>query len=486
MQSSATANAYDSHHFDQYVFRKILDLGFRVFGGSVRNRIWRSVNESDRKDQYGAEFFSRMFDRDYCPETYYNRLGGFADIDCIGTYEQYQQLSSPEMTKYGDLRYKISVKRIAYPIIGLVIREGELETFTVKVSSRIRSHRIHTVEVDMFVCKSENLENLYNILNDNLDFACNGLCMQKIGGVLTTSLMYHGSLERQLAIVNEIKRDEASLVQRSVTKSLYHRVTKMMAYGWFVEFDTLYVQNHDGYSHEVQHKLHLFVRSTDSSTCHICNRTRTSAYDTHFYVRVNGLTFHLDCYVGRSIRCYEAIQSARLQPVEEPADNDSVEQDIDDCTNPVLETQNSSLVLNEILQESQSNASLEAEYSDPVPPIIDQPDNNVESDMVTRLADIRLHVPNNAIAERPERIEIIGNVGFLNGIALELDEQDLVEIRRRFGEAGSEDDLLSVGEANAEIERYHLCSLSNQGETLNNLRDFLDYISSRYMIIHRM
>ena len=173
------SHKYETSMYDQYVFHKILDLGFRIFGGSVRNRIWRSVNEQQRRKHIPC-FKERFWDPTFSQETIYNRWGGFHDIDCIGTYEQFAQLTCPEMVKFGDLKYQIKQKNIAYSIDGLEIKEGEIEFFHIQVKPKIMTREYRCTEIDMFICRQDLLETVYKRIYDNLDFECNGLCMQKI------------------------------------------------------------------------------------------------------------------------------------------------------------------------------------------------------------------------------------------------------------------------------------------------------------------
>lgn len=485
----STINSYkDGNAFDQYVFRKIIDLGFRVYGGAVRNRLWRSVYEKQRKSQYDSRYFDLIWDYSFSPETEYNRKGTFVDIDCIGTYEQFQLLSSPEMDKFGDLRYKISEKTIRYPIPELEIVKGELETFTVKVTSKIRSHHNRSVEIDMFVCKSDKLDQLYQLLGRNLDFACNGLCMQKINGVIMTSLLHCSSFERQLAVIEEMKRDEASLMRHCVDKTMFHRVAKMIAYGWYAEFASLEFYNYDGNGYPTSNKLEVFARASDSVRCAICGE-RQESYRACIYARIGHKTMHLSCYIARSIRCYESNMGVRfgVSDTTEPdiVDTDSVHEEV--------------LTVSEVLEPTPSPVVIESEF-EPIPdqfsegthaPSVASEENQDDSDIeelerFTQFARRQEQTLDDVVPERNEHVQIVGNVAFFNGIAQELDEYELFNLRQQLGIAeNDDDDDDSDFDANEEIERYSLCSLSSQKELLTVLKEFSEYMSRRYITARR-
>lgn len=480
MPSSTVVEARDNHWFDQHVFHKFLELGFRVFGGAIRNRIWRTINESDRKQRFGDNYHTNMWDSNFDNESWYNRRGNFTDIDCIGTYEQYKLLTCPEMVKFGDLKFKVSTKKIAYPIPGIKVVEDELETFTVKVSSKIRSHIYRVVDVDMFVCKSDKLEQLYELLGRNLDFACNSLCMQKIDGVLTTSVMHRSSFERQYAIIDEMKRDEATLVN-PVTKTIYHRVAKMLAYGWFVEFDTFTLQNE--YQEENEHTLFLFARSSDSVRCIMCDHAHHN-YGSTLYVRVvNDIYYHLSCYVEKSIQCYEAVTGTRFTRqvsehqfvrIGDPDINDAESEQSDSETSPEL-----------ILVEPSDTTPVSNELTENNIRTADDEDDTASLDRFTQFARRQTQMLDDVVSEENDNIQIVGNVVFFDGIAQTLNEQELADLRHQIGGTDVDVEVLDAEAARQSINYFRLCSSFRHVDTLTQLKEFMEYFEQRYYIVLR-
>lgn len=485
---NSSDSTYDRLMFDQYVFHKVLDLGFRVFGGSVRNRIWRSVNDKYRRETI-PHFSEKFWDPSFNPETVYNRWGEFNDIDCIGTYEQYAQFTNPEMEKYGDLKYRIKVKKIAYPINGLEIKEGELETFTVKVTPKIRSRTHRSVEIDLFVCKPELLEPLYKTLYMNLDFECNGLCMQKINGSVTTSFLYYGSMERQIGIIDEIKKDDAILVHREVTKTMYHRVAKMIAYGWNVEF----AKYESPFEHIAEdQKMFLFARQHDNFTCGICEDLGSdhSHFENIIYIKIGDSCFHFDCYVKKSREYYIHINHTPPDYVEE------VEPNVVDIVDDYLDPSN-------LPSDDESDTSAEAHAAEAIEASEVEPESDVETtaavegftpseieslNRFSAFARTQPQVLDDVVPERHQQVQIVGNVVFFDGIAQDATDQEIDNIRRQlnfYDSYSEEDNEVTDVEATETAVSYYLCSCLKHKELLLQLIEFKQYIDRRYLFIRR-
>jgi hypothetical protein len=474
--------------FCEYVFEKMLDLGFRIFGGAVRNKYWKSVYEEDRIDTFGPQFYLKLWDAEYCRDTWYNRRGVIEDIDCIGTYEQFKSLTSLEMKKYGDLNYYVVEKVMKYPIPDISIEKGKLEMFKIVVSQKLglnRSMINKYVYVDMFVCQESYLPQLYRTLSVGVDFKCNGLCMQRINGVTTTSLLYGDNLIAFLDAINDMKDDIAKLHRRSLDHTLFFRTMKMIQYGWFVEIFKIkdpFVMR--GFDPERPNSVFIFSRSTHSSYCEICNQVRGfGPVGEYIYVMVNGLHFHLSCYLSKSIEMYERLHGSTFDPEEEPDVADTEEEHEPDDSNSEPEP-------------NEPESDLEPE---PIPlqepPVVEEPDLIDRENMtLSERYQIRALEHLRSQTEELDRfiqftrsqqqnledvvvppttssiVRINGNV-FVDGIAQENPElfnvQEVVDVV-------DNGDLLATHRT---IERWCLCSGMSDVENLRLLKQLTDYFA---------
>lgn len=505
----------DYHWFRQYVLNKVLDLGFRVFGGAVRNRIWRSINEDDRKKRFGQDYLLNMWDPEFDSGSWYNRKGDIADIDCIGTYEQFSALTSKEMELYGDLKYKVSKNSLRYPIPDLEIIEGELDLFTIKVTSKIRSSSRHMVEIDMFVCKSDKLKWLYKLLETNLDFACNGLCMQKVDGVLTTSMLYYGSFDRVMKISAEMARDEASLMREMISKSTYHRVAKMISYGWFTEVGCLHDYDADGDVTGGRNNLYLFARSSDTVPCILCSLQQVF-YGTATYIRIDRSNcYHLSCYVEKSIECYEAAsgkQFDRRDPFVNHRDiTDPVVDELGNLVDPTVITYDpnesssevSDTASEPVFEQNPDDSDSEQEPDPVIESVVQTTENRVipegfTQDEIDSLDRFRVFTRNQAqvlddvTPEVHDYFHIVGNTVFENGIARNTTDEEIAYLREQIasGRVDDEDEYDEYDEGNNRMdpeaarrsgEYFSLCFSPFQVALLTELYQFNCYIKERYV-----
>lgn len=463
-----SAFAEEDHMFKKYVLLKLLDLGFRVFGGAVRNHVWGSVHESERVRSLGSEYLFRRFDHFYHPQSWHNRKMDYNDIDCIGTYEQFASLTGPEMRKNGDLKYAIFEKALNYPIEGLTIAKDVLETFTVKISLKIPLNRRYSVDVDMFVCKSDKLHQLYKTLGANLDFACNGLCVQRVDGVMTTSFMCHSSYERLDKVMTHLKQDEALLLNRKVDRNMYHRVIKMMSSGWFVEFG---ITSHRGLT-EPPTRLFVLARTKDVLRCHICNK-RNNTNAGQVYARIDGDTFHFDCYVTMSVCCYE-VMNCVLFNGERFVFN---------------EAQYQELSTPEIVRDVDVVHELSAT------PLGDAADLQQVSIRELQDPDQRLDIAGQVHTPEPIRVndvQVIGNAAFFGAIAADISPYEVELMRRRLGPEAPETPedsieshekkLTELESANVLVLKFPLCRLP---EMILLLCDFQKYLTSVFYQVLR-
>ncbi len=447
--------AQDENNFNYYVLYKLLDLGFRVYGGAPRNQILRKVNKEEDKKNMGDKYYSNMWDSNFHKESIYRRRGIIVDIDCIGTYEQFNIFNSLEMKKMGDLKYLITTKKIPYPIPNINIIKGELETFNIIVTPKFKTNnRCYRTSIDIFVCKSNKLENLYQTINQIIDFRCNGLCFQKDNGILSCSLLYHSSIEKQIDIINDIKCNNAILANKySVNKDIYYRTAKMMSYGWNVEFDQLHFNNIDTFTNDC--RIFVLSRYAGSIYCTLCN---SSTILTCHYLKISTMTYHLNCYIDKSIECYQILNNEEFMKSIDPVINDT-----------------------DSVQESIGiDVSITTEDID-LEDIILDPDDDIELlNRFTHFARNQPQVLDDVIPEQNQDIQIVNNVAFFDGIAQPLDNNELINLRNTLS-------LRNINNNNVQeiIDYYYLCSELHSKSSLENLYNFMKYLESSVYIILR-
>jgi len=176
---SITAEIHNRYLFSEHVLFKLMKFGVEIFGGATRNRLARSIHEEDRKKQYGPDYFINMWDPDFDPKTIHNRKGTYDDIDGICTIDVFEMFNSPEIKKFGDLNYSFIEKSTIYPIKNTSISLDEVKSYRGHITSLIPQHNVSAlVKVDLIVCKDKKvMQSICEILNKNLDFECNGVCM---------------------------------------------------------------------------------------------------------------------------------------------------------------------------------------------------------------------------------------------------------------------------------------------------------------------
>lgn len=270
-----------SLEFKNALFDRLLDLGFCIYGGSVRDKIWKYVHDSDRKQEHGLSVFNeKLHDLSFSPETVHNRLGNFNDIDCIGTYDQFKQF----IKLFPNIEFLKPEE-----IEGLPIKRKELEIFNVSVLP-------DRVSIDMIVCTPEYIPYVNKFLWYNLDFACNGICVQKINNIISFSLLHNNSLETQISIINDIKNDIAHLMD---DKTSYQRIGKMISYGWYVNLAELSFPHFNIQKPNVTCIMYMFARQSDSIPCKLCNIDNSTK---NLFILIDGLYYHAKCYVNQSIK----------------------------------------------------------------------------------------------------------------------------------------------------------------------------------------
>lgn len=278
----------DIHLFKKYIFSKLLDLGFYIYGGAVRNMIWKSVNLDYHKRRLGSSYDTDIYNKDYDPDSYYNRTGAYTDLDCICTTNQFKIIASKEMELYGDLKYVID-NQLPYAI--------DADKYTIQISPKFINTQLK-VKVDLLV--SDNIEKVCGQIYDQLDFMCNGFCIRKINGIESMSLLATEPLEIQLSALDQFKKDYA-VIKRPLDSSMYYRILKMVVYGWFTEICKISI-NVENYG-LLTNTLLLFARKNNFMPCHLCNNTNEDI----IYVKIGTRISHLSCYLTESIKLYEII-----------------------------------------------------------------------------------------------------------------------------------------------------------------------------------
>lgn len=471
---SIVVNYKNDHSYSQYVLNKFINLGFRIFGGAVRNRIWRSINERQRELYYGTtQYFDNLFNPDFSPETWHNRLGGYDDIDCIGTYEQFEQLEDPKMALYGDLIYKITEKRIKYVIEG-INDIPSIKTYSIRVSSKIRMLP-KTIKVDMFVCKKEHLINLYKVLYNHLDYECNGICIQKFDGIVTMSFMYYSSFKRVNDIVHKMKYDIATLHRLTdnytVPRNMYHRVAKMISYGWTTGFGSFSPYGNDIFEHVSNTDLssiYLLARSSDSIICPICNDDRSTR---QLYIMINNLTMHLQCYIEHSMYCYEVLNTSNYLDVS----NNSSTLDASDGFNIT----NSSNVYTEdinIVSGSTDTPSINGSVPNTPLRVLSISRNEYDSQICTDATSVHMLPRTTSNVHKLIKFNKIGS-------SINPNVHDTLDTNNVTNNV--DETYRGHDEATIESYRFMLCSSEHQLPILHALIAFTEYYNQRHYNIKR-
>jgi hypothetical protein len=289
--------------YKKSVFDMILGTGVRIFGGSVLSYVQRTLKEPELSEKYGkVELEIHRWKPDFHPETWYCRRGDYEDIDFIATYEQLELIKL--LSKHGYLKFEFMEKSLIYPVPGLIIKKGETEVLHGRIRSTFPDGLIYPViRFDTFVCKSEMLSNLYERISKNLDFECNGLCMQLIHENVTVTMMHDKSFAYLISTYGKIKMDIASLKKGEslegrvmVDVDIYHRVAKMIKKGFFVEFGMIRPDS----KRSSFHKLYVFGRSSDQHNCEMCKIKNISQNKAVIYVKINDMIFHIGCYLSKA------------------------------------------------------------------------------------------------------------------------------------------------------------------------------------------
>jgi len=489
MSSTFAINAKNIHNFNEYVYDKMLNLGFLVFGGVPRNITWKKLHESERRKQ-NVDYLSLIWEKTFSSETWYNRRGEINDIDCIGTYSQFEELTGSTMMKYGDIKFSVVEKELKYPIPGLTIEKGTLEIFTVKAKSKILNQLLFLTHIDIFVCKPEKLQWLYKILGQQLDFACNGLCVQKLNGQMTISVLSGGCAFEHYEIYEQMKKDEAILCKRKVEKPMFHRVCKMLGYGWYVQVGA--ISHRQLYLEDK--KLFVFGRySSNTVRCKICKMPTRDSSDS-IYIKIDNLVmYHLSCYITKSIACYEVINDTTfpvIEPVVEPVvepSNESVEPDLVEPIDIIVDPVTSSTVVavpSDI--DSSTTVVVNNEY---VPNSVEDENNYVsdeeaeESDDTAELnafiAFTRSRDPPPSSQLNENTIQVIGDVLFHDGIAQNVDRETLEHYRQLQYPAGN-----SIADAHRITVEFCLCSYAEHLDILITLRELLEhYVGTHVQVL---
>lgn len=428
----------EMHKYGQFVLNRFLNLGFVVYGGAVRNYIWRDVTKEEVIEQMGDEnHFMNLHNPDVHRESFYRRTGSFADIDCIGTPDLLAKLYGSEI---GDLDVVVTEKRITGYTFNINIED--VKRYTARVRSNIPGSGFD-VKIDMIICPGEQLESLYRLLNSNLDFECNGFCMMIHDGVKKISKLGGGFFEHEELIKAEMSKDIARLI-KPFDLDIYYRIVKMISYGWFVNLGEI-LTSVDEYS-----LIQLFARSNELPHCSICRESRYSIGGMHIGIRINGFDFHLSCYIEKSIICYEAFTGKKFTDSKEPDLNDAgSESDESDSESNVSDSESTS-----VLSDINVSNILQNDY--------DSDDSDVSNESIreldrfirfTRSQEQNLdNVVSNPVEED---LVVVGDVAFFHGIVVDINPQQLEQMRQL---RPVQPDVMTVEESIASIQYFTLCS----------------------------
>lgn len=243
--------------FNDYIAEKLLNLGFIIYGGYVRDKFSNIIKRSD----------------------FIKAKNCISDIDCICTICQFNELTCFDMKKYSDLSF--SFKKVTCDFLNTI----ELDSEFVSYYSGYVINKINKAErmyIDVLVCHNQYLSLLLSALNKSIDFLCNKLCMQKN---ITVSYSLLDSIDNTKLFVNVINQIDNLIAHKNAQLLSFSRIHKMITYGYKVDIG-YNVDNNISY---------LFLSKIN--ICQICNELT----DKYIMIQLDNKIMHFCCYINKSI-----------------------------------------------------------------------------------------------------------------------------------------------------------------------------------------
>lgn len=258
--------------FKDYIVKKLLNLGFIIYGGYVRDTFLKTLKNTI---------------------SYYKSIN---DIDCICSIHQFNELMSTEMKKYSDISF--SFKKTTCSFLDNVVDQEYVTHYSGFVISRINnSDRTY---IDLLVCNINYISQLVTILSRNIDFVCNKLCIQKINSIESYSLL--NSLDNITLFTNTISLLNNLIAQKNNNTDNY-RIQKMMSYGFKVDIGFVT-------SRFISENYTMYIFLQDcNERCIICNNTLSVS---NVFIDINNKVMHFSCYVSKSIEIFNNINAVDI------------------------------------------------------------------------------------------------------------------------------------------------------------------------------
>jgi hypothetical protein len=264
--------------FKDYVVNKLLNLGFIIYGGYVRETILRSIKNKERsKMEYNPDHF--LFKPIY-------------DIDCICNDFQFKELTSKGMEKYSDLKFSIKKSECCF------VNEN-IEYYTGFIFNKINP--IEKIKLDIFICKYNYFNSFINMLSISIDYLCNKLCMQKINGINTYALLSNTTNTK--LFINVLFELTNLVAYRNIEIVDNHRIHKMLSYGYKVDISyTISEFEIESYI------IYLYLRTLNDINCIICESEINNV--PYLYANINNKFTHFKCYIDKSIEIHNMLKES--------------------------------------------------------------------------------------------------------------------------------------------------------------------------------
>ncbi len=429
------------YNFQKYVKDTLLEYDMCIFGGAVRNSLWRSIHEFNRIERTDdMNYLEKIWDTTFDPDTVYNRTGIYKDIDAIVVEEIFDKFCD-EMKKHNRLKLvRKSTKQEVYGSseVNELLKENLVKRIDMYVYPPFTVDYSFRVSADLFVCTSVEVSNrLKKTLANGVEYQCNKLCIEKYGNKIVTSVLGSSDVTKLAFILGQMKEDLA-MRDSPYTVAPTYRTAKMIEYGWYVDVGPLY----NYFRNPI---VYVFIRATDSEECNICHSSLDGEeYNGRYlFVKIESKIAHSKCYIQESIRCREIL---------EQSDRES---------EAFVEAEGSEEVFNgeNITESAESDSfnSTNEEQSDQPQPVLTE--------------------------ERNDDDYWVGNVRFLSGIAQPNDRDSDRDSDRDTNEYQSASlSHVQLVEQATELSRVHsLCTSENQKQLLERIYKLDQYILSNFI-----